>query len=508
MGGWGTGFEGQRIADRGDGTYLNPVLAGDHPDPSVLKDGDDYYLTWSSFEAAPALPILHSRDLVHWTPIGFALERPIAMVFAVDVAKHGDTYFIYIPFIPAPWAEEGFGTTPRIFVISAPSMQGPWSEPVDLGIEGHIDPGHMVGEDGRRYLFLNGVSRVRLTDDGLATDGPIEHVYDGWRYPDDWVTEAYALEGPKLLRRGDWFYLVSAVGGTAGPPTGHMVTVARSRSIDGPWEDDPENPIVRTWSADERWWSRGHATAVEGPRGDWWMLYHGYERGFRTLGRQVLLEPVEWTEDGWLRALGADLSRPLPKPVDLEGQRHGAPLSDDFTGPALGAQWAFHAPSRGELDRVRFEDGALVLQSKGGGPADASPLAVLAGDLAYRVEVTVDVEDGAEGGLLLFFNDALFLGVSIDGERMRTYHGGKPSHWREPAAATRSLRLRLVNDRNIVTIFYSEDGEAWTRHGVRFETSGYHANTAGDLLSLRPALFAAGSGSVRFRDFRYRALTD
>src|SRR3954462_13222834 len=110
---WGTGFEGQRVADRGDGTYLNPVLAGDHPDPSVLKDGDDYYLTWSSFEASPGLQILHSRDLVSWTAVGPALERPIATVFAVDLAKHGETFFLYIPFIPAPWAA-GFGTKPRI----------------------------------------------------------------------------------------------------------------------------------------------------------------------------------------------------------------------------------------------------------------------------------------------------------------------------------------------------------------------------------------------------------
>ena len=94
-------------------------------------------------------------------------------------------------------------------------MAGPWSEPVDLGIRGRIDPGHVVGEDGERYLFLSAGYRVRLTPDGLATAGPVEKVYDGWKYPDDWVTEAYALEGPKMLRRGDWFYMVSAVGGTA-----------------------------------------------------------------------------------------------------------------------------------------------------------------------------------------------------------------------------------------------------------------------------------------------------
>jgi xylan 1,4-beta-xylosidase len=274
-----------------------------------------------------------------------------------------------------------------------------------------------VGEDGKRYLFLSGVSRVRLTDDGLATDGPIEHVYDGWRYPDDWVVEAYALEGPKLLRRGDHFYLLSAVGGTGGPPTGHMVIAARSRSVHGPWENAPGNPIVRTWDAAERWWSRGHATLVEGPAGDWWMVYHGYENGYRTLGRQVLLEPVEWTDDGWPRAAGGDLSAPIRVPVVLDGRRHGRPLSDRFDGKTLGSQWAFFAPGADEHDRVHLDGSELRLTGKGTGPADSSPLAVLAGDHAYEVAVTVEPAGDAQGGLLLFFNDALFSAWATTGAR-------------------------------------------------------------------------------------------
>jgi xylan 1,4-beta-xylosidase len=236
------------------------------------------------------------------------------------------------------------------------------------------------------------------------------------------------------------------------------------------------------------------------------MLYHGYENGYRTLGRQVLLEPVEWTAEGWLRSRGGDLSAPLPKPLELEGQKHGAPLSDEFGSVTLGAQWAFHAPGRHELERLRQGGGILVLAGKGSGPADSSPLAVLAGDLAYEVSVDVELDGDAEGGLLLFFNGALFLGMGIDGGGMRTYSGGRVSHWREPAPTARRLELRIVNDRHVVSFFYRQDGAEWTRHGIRFETSGYHANTAGDLLSLRPALFAAGTGAVRFRRFRYRAL--
>jgi xylan 1,4-beta-xylosidase len=216
-------------------------------------------------------------------------------VLAPAIVRHGGRFFIYFPGgLTAP-AGQGRGT----YVVHADSITGPWSDPVLVYGGPGIDPGHVVGEDGRRYLFLSGITRVALSDDGLTAVGSAEKVYDGWRYPDDWITEAYAVEGPKIFRRDNYFYLVGAVGGTGGPPTG---IAARSRSIDGPWENCPHNPVVRTQEASEAWWSRGHASLVEGPAGDWWMVYHGYEDGFRTLGRQTLLEPVDWTRDGWFVA--------------------------------------------------------------------------------------------------------------------------------------------------------------------------------------------------------------
>ena len=133
--------EGQRKADRGDGTFLNPIFAGDHPDPSILKDGDDYYMTFSSFDAYPGLVIWHSTDLVNWTPIGPALRTNVGTVWAVDLCKHGDRYFIYLPTL-AP------GDAWKIHAIWADDIRGPWSDPVDLHVDGCIDPGHAVGEDG------------------------------------------------------------------------------------------------------------------------------------------------------------------------------------------------------------------------------------------------------------------------------------------------------------------------------------------------------------------------
>jgi xylan 1,4-beta-xylosidase len=501
---WGKGIEGQRKADLGNGLFLNPILSGDYPDPTILKDGDDYYMTHSSFDAAPGLLIWHSTDLVNWSPIGPALDRPLGTVFAPDLVKHGGRYFIYIPFMKAPWSK-GLKDFANIYVIHAPSIRGPWSEPIDLGIGRLIDPGHVMGEDGRRYLFFNQGKRVRLSDDGLRTDGPIETVYEGWRYPDDWVTEAYALEGPKLFRRGDYFYLVSAVGGTGGPPTGHMVIVSRAKSINGPWEHCPHNPIQRTKSAAELWWSRGHATCVEGPGGHWYMVYHGFENGYRSLGRQTLLEPIEWTADGWFKAVGGDLSTALPKPTG-KTLPHGLPRSDDFGSPSLGTRWTLYASAPDEAARVTIDNGSLLLAAKGSGPHDCSPLTQQVGDRAYEVTVEVELIGKATGGLLLFFNDRLFLGMGIDGERMISYRGGKASYWPEPAPPSRRMHLRIANNHQIVTFYYSLDGKTWTRHGVRSEVSGYNANTIDDLLSLRPALFAAGEGGVRFRNFSYRAL--
>ena len=346
---WRRGIEGQRRGDLGDGTYRNPVLAGDHPDPSVLRDGDVYYKVSSSFEYYPGLVVWRSADLVNWTPVGPALRKPVGSVFAPDLIRHGDRYFIYFPAMNLPGMTSmpvtGAKRRPiSIMVVHAASPAGPWSDPVDMGIYDGIDPGHAVGEDGKRYLFLNGGRRVPISDDGLARTGPSEKVYDGWRYPADWVVEGFELEGPKILRRNGWFYLFAAEGGTGGPPTGHMVVVARSRSIHGPWENCPHNPIVRTASVDEPWWSRGHATPVQGPAGDWWLVYHGYENGFRTLGRQMLLEPFEWTAEGWPRATGSDLSRPLRKPVRGAGGAHGMALSDDFSRDAFGARLQFFAP--------------------------------------------------------------------------------------------------------------------------------------------------------------------
>lgn len=493
---WGTGLDGQRKADLGDGRFLNPVMAGDHPDPSILKDGRDYYMTFSTFDSYPGLVIWHSRDLVNWRPVGPALTRNIGSVWAPELCKHAGRYYLYIP-------TKGPNTS---WVIWADRIEGPWSDPVDLHLPNHIDPGHAVGEDGSRWLFLSGGDRVRLSDDGLGRIGEPEHVYDPWHYPADWVVEGFSPEGPKILRRGDWFYMITAVGGTAGPPTGHMVIAARAKSIHGPWENCPHNPIVRTVSHDEKWWSRGHATLVEGPAGDWWSVYHGYEAGFWTLGRQTLLDPVEWTADGWFRMTGGDLSQPLAKPAGGIAGPHGMALSDDFGALDLGAKWNFFRPAPDERARARVEGGALILKARGAAPVDSSPLLLIAGDQAYRFECDIEIASGGTAGLILFYDDRLYCGLGFDAERFVTHQYGI-ERGRPANPHGRRMRMRVTNDRHIVTYDTSGDGgKTWVRFDRGMEVSGYHHNVRGGFLMLRPGLYSAGGGEARFSNFTFRAL--
>lgn len=504
------GLEGQRTADLGNGKYLNPILSGDRSDPTFLKDGQDYYMTFSSFDYYPGIIIWHSRDLINWVPVGSALSKPLGSVFALDIAKHDGRYFIYIPVVnftilpSGQFAPKGKLPLVEIFVIHADSMRGPWSDPIALKIPA-IDPGHAVGEDGKRYLFLNEGRRVRLTDDGLATDGPVEKVYEGWKYPENWIVEGYTLEGPKILRRGDWFYMISAVGGTAGPPTSHMVIAARSRSIHGPWEDCPHNPIVHTQSISEPWWSRGHATIVEGPAGDWWLAYHGIENGYRTLGRQLLLEPVEWMPDGWLRAKGGDLGRPLLKPRGGKPGKSGRALSGDFSQDSLGTRFAMFAPGESDLNRISFDKGDMIVAAKGKNPADCNPLAAIVGDRRYEISVELELIGDAEGGLILFYSPRAYCGIGATAD-LFSFYSVEPSASLVPKGKGigRKLRLKLVNDDNVVSFYHSADGQKWTLYRSA-EVAGYNHNVFGGFLSLRPALYAAGKGVVRFRKLNYAA---
>ena len=494
---WGEGFEGQRKGDLGNGQYRNPIIAGDHPDPSILKDGENYYMTFSSFDSYPGLTIWHSTDMVNWRPLTAALQQIVGSVWAPELIKHGNRYYIYFPGRLNAYRSN--------YVIWSESIDGPWSDPIDMK-NSLIDPGHAVDEHGKRFLFLSGGYYAPLSDDGLSITGDVKKIYDGWKYPDDWIVESFSQEGPKITRIGEYYYMILAEGGTAGPPTGHMIISARSKSLHGPWENSPYNPIARTLSADEYWWSKGHGTLVQSPDRKWWMVYHAYEKNFMTLGRQTMLEPITLTKDGWLKFSDMDAASPFTKPVKSSGGIHGFPFSDDFSTNKMGLQWNFYQGGKYDTARFRYEKNAIVIKGKGSSPANSSPLCFVNGELSYQIEVQFELIGNATAGLLLFYNSRSYGGLAFNDTSMVLHRYGLDRVLAKPASIGRTGWIRLVNHQNLVSIYYSSNGQEWTRHDVRMDVSGYHHNTFYDFLSLRPAIYASGEGEVRFKHFTYRTL--
>lgn len=461
--------------------YPKLILPGDYPDPTIVRDGEDYYMTHSPFLYTPGFLIWHSRDLVNWKPVCRAMTDVVGSAMAPDLIKHDGRFHIYFPAQKKNW------------VIWADDIRGPWSKPVRLEV-GHIDPGHAVGEDGKRYLFLSAGHRIALSDDGLSVDGKLEKVYDGWEFPKEWVTEGKWLESPKILRKGDCFYMVSAEGGTAGPPTSHMVIVARSKSINGPWENSPYNPIVHTYRADEQWWSKGHGTVVDDAHGNWWIVYHAYENGYYPLGRQTLLEPIEWTDDGWFKAAGsAKPIRPSGAPV-----KGGMELSDDFDGEALGLQWMTWRDYAG----ITLEDGRLRLQARGRSPTDARLLLTTATDHAYEMQAEVTLAPGASGGLVLFYSDRAFAGIVSDGKEISVYENAEKSV-RYPDSFGERFFVKIVNKANTCDLLASGDGKTWKTIRSGLDVSQMHHNKYRGFFALRPGLVAIGEGTVGFDNFEY-----
>lgn len=470
-------------------TFVNPILGGDFPDPTVLRDGEDYYLTNSAFDYQPGLVVYHSRDLVNWVPVSYALKTYLGSIWAPDIKKHADRYFIYFTV---------HGERRTNCVVTADTPAGPWSDPVDLGI-GDIDPCFVEGDDGKCYLVMSGGNRWTLSDDCLSVvpDSKV-HFYDGWPYPGEWLTEGFCLEGPKIYRIGKYYYYLSAEGGTAGPPTSHMVVVARSTSIDGPWENMPTNPLIHTYSRDERWWSKGHGSLVDTPDGQWYCIYHAYENGFYNLGRQTLMEPVHFTSDGWIAADGGDASGVMPSPVQQQGEDRLSRLGEF----RLGLDWRFYKSFNPE--RVTVSGGALTLQGRGSSLGTSAPLMFIAGAHRYEIEAEVRLTGRVRAGLCLYYNDKYNVGTAFDGERRYRYRRDQ-ANGVGPSGSTR-LWLRLRNDAHVVTAYWSRDGVEWHRETWGQEISGFNHNTLYEFQSVLPGVFCEGEGAATFTNFKYREL--
>ncbi len=485
-------IENQYCADLGNGKFLNPILRGNYADPSVLRDGDDYYMTHSSFDNIPGLLIWHSKDLVNWEPIGHALSEYVGDVWAPDFIKHKGLFYIYFPAGGSNW------------VVTASDPSGPWSKPIDLKVGG-IDPGHVATPEGKRYLHLAGGNMVSLSEDGLKVTGPMKKVYKGWEFPKDWIVECSCLESPKFTYKNGFYYMTAAEGGTAGPPTSHMVISARSKTPFGPWENSPNNPIVRNTDRNNKWASIGHGTLVDSPDGKWWIVFHGFEKENRAIGRQTLLLPIVWTGDGWFKVPeGADPAKPLKKPMG-EIVPHGMKLSDDFSEDTLGSQW--NVLKNENRDHFLVNDGKLSIEGIGKSISETQPLTIMPANDSYQVSVKVSAGSGnSKGGLVLYYNSKYYVGLEFSEHAIfKIYNNGERGRLISDINQD-SIYLRLKDDHNDLLCYYSLDGKDWKRMDFVTEISGYNHNILGGWGYLKPGLFAVGDGKVDFSHFDYLGL--
>ncbi|MCT2084838.1 glycoside hydrolase family 43 protein [Microbacterium enclense] len=353
-----------------------PVIPGFFPDPSVCRVGEDYYLVNSSFEYAPGIPIWHSRDLRTWTQLGNVLTRDSQFPAGVSAASRG----IYAPtirhrdgtfFVVGTNVERGG----EQFVVTATDPAGPWSDPIVFPGLGGIDPDLAWDDDGTCFLTycaldealrpeggsLPVIAQARVDlDRGILLENPrVIWQGSGLAHP----------EGPHLYRRGPWWYLLTAEGGTE---RGHAVCVARSRAIDGPFEAAPANPIFSRRSTGLPVQNTGHADLVERPDGSWAMVYlgvrpRGFTPGFHVVGRETFLARIAWIDD-W----------PVVHTDDVLRDRADTAFIDDFSSAQLHPRWV---SPRGALPGPH-PDGGLAL-----GPHE---IAVRVRDLRWRFEARVD----------------------------------------------------------------------------------------------------------------------
>jgi xylan 1,4-beta-xylosidase len=478
----------QQITNANSESYQNPIFAGDYPDPSIIRDGEDYYIVHSSFNYYPGLLIWTSKDLVNWKPVTHALKKSVGSVWAPDLVKYNNNFYIYFP------ANE------TNYVVWADAINGPWSDPIDLKI-GNIDPGHFADAKGNRYLYFSNGNYVPLAKDGLSVAGQGEHVYDGWKIPADWSIECFCMEGPKIVKHGEYYYLTVAEGGTAGPATSHMVISARSKSPLGPWENSPYNPILRTKDSSEKWWSKGHATIIDDAKGKWWMVLHGYEKGYYNMGRQTLLKPVEWTADGWYKSPeGIKTEEPIKKPAGQLVQNNFT-LSDTFSGTELKPQWQFF--NEYDAKRFKFVNDGIQIDGKGNKIGESSPLLCTPPDHSYTAEVEVEIEGDATAGLILFYDSNLYTGIAADKENVLAILRS----WQFPTQKginKRHLFLRLEKKEQLVNMFYSINGKEWSKIENSAEVSSFNHNVLSGFMSLRLGLSAVGNGQVTFKKFIYK----
>ena len=483
-------------------TYRNPVISGYYPDPSVIRVKDDFYLINSSFEYFPGVPLFHSRDLIHWTPLGHILTRQSQVdlrtsassdgIYAATLRHNAGRFYMITTDV------RGIGN----FYVTAEQPEGPWSDPLLLPYGG-IDPSLFFDVDGRAYVTVqNGAGSeshiIQYEIDpatGIVLTEPVE-IWRGDGGP--WV------EGPHLYRINGLYYLMTASGGTG---MDHREIIARSSNPYGPFEDKPEPVLTHRGLKDHPVQCLGHADLVEDASGKWWAVFLGtrpVDGKYSPLGRETFLAPVTWTEDGW------------PVIDNNEGtiiSGDGDVIPDDSVQRielknGFGPEWAFLRSY--EEDRYSWtgQEGKLAIRGNAYTLDDEAP-AVFAciRQKHHRMELGVSLDfdpakDGEYAGLAARLNNRgyIFWGLaSREGRRvmeLTVKDGDRKQVHRYIVNSPGTVRLRLRSEGDFYTFAYCDAGESWREAEQRVHVSVLSPEVNGGFTGVCLGLHVSGEGSA------------
>jgi alpha-N-arabinofuranosidase len=509
------------------GDYRNPILHGFYPDPSVTRAGRDFYLVHSTFDWFPGIPVWRSRDLIHWTQIGNAIDRPGQLdfkrlglsrgVFAPSIHFHAGTFYIVNTCVDCGGN----------FLITATNPAGPWSDPAWLPeLKGGIDPSLFFDDDGSAWMVNNDVPPGQPLYEGhraiwaqrfdpktLKTFGPRTLLVNGGV---DIAKKPIWIEGPHILKREGWYYLTCAEGGTA---EGHSQVVFRSRRPDGPYVPFAGNPILTQRDLPRGRpmpvTSAGHAQLVEAPDGKWWATFlatRPYQGDFYNTGRETFLLPVTWT-DGWPRITAT--REVIPYAARAPRLPSGAPpaiptsgafaVHDDFRGTALPFHWMEMRNPQGRW--WRLAGGTLRLQGRpvrlgdNGNPSFLARRQQHMNAVATTELRSCPAADGEEGGLAALQNDDFWylIAVTRSGGATRLVlkkraGAGDPAAGaivaEAPFACSGPVRLRVEAKGPLYAFSYAHRGGPWRTLGAAQDGTILSTRTAGGFVGAVFGLYA------------------
>jgi len=360
----------------------NPVLPGFSPDPSVVRVGSDYYIATSTFEWFPGVCLHHSRDLVHWRLAGHALTRRSQIDLAgvpdsggvwAPSLSHADGKFWLVYTIVRTCGRGRPFKDLRIYLTTAPAIEGPWSDPVTLNALG-FDPSLFHDDNGDKWLVnmiwdfrpghnrFGGIVVQRYDAAACQLTGSFTKI----------LAQEELTEGPNLYRHNGWYYLMLVQGGTGWQ---HAITMARSRSVTGPYELDPQQCVLTSRDApDLPLQKAGHGELVATPAGDWYLAHLASrplpQPGPRRclLGRETCLQRVRWSADGWLRLASGgwhpEVEVPAPAGV-APSPWPEQPARDDFESTGLDPQWqSLRCPAEPSWLSLALKPGWLSLRGR------------------------------------------------------------------------------------------------------------------------------------------------